>query len=64
MGYGGRMKANQIIGALFILAGAGCFWLDTSGQSDWKIAIGGIALVLLGLWVGKFNFRKNRDGGA
>jgi hypothetical protein len=53
------MKANQIIGGLFICAGVVCFYVDTIDKSDWKLAVGGIALVLFGLWVGKFNFRKN-----
>ena len=53
------MKANQIIGGLFIGAGVVCFYVDTIDKSDWKLALGGIALVLFGLWVGKFNFRKN-----
>jgi hypothetical protein len=59
-GYGVLMKANQIIGGLFILAGVVCFYVDTIDKSDWKLALGGIALVLFGLWVGKFNFRKNQ----
>ena len=53
------MKPNQIIGGLFICAGVVCFYLDTIDKSDWKLAVGGIALVLFGLWVGKFNFRNN-----
>ena len=53
------MKANQIIGGLFILAGVVCFYVDTIDKSDCKLAVGGIALVTFGLWVGKFNFRKN-----
>ena len=53
------MKANQIIGGLFICAGVVCFYVDTIDKFDWKLALGGIALVLFGLWVGKFNFRKN-----
>jgi hypothetical protein len=56
--YDVRMKANQIIGGLFIGAGVVCFYVDTIDQSDWKLAVGGIALVLFGLWAGKFNFRK------
>jgi hypothetical protein len=36
-----------------------CFYVDTIDKSDWKLAVGGIALVLFGLWVGKFNFRNN-----
>lgn len=59
-GYGVRMKANQIIGGLFIGAGVVCFYVDTIDKSDWKLAVGGIALVLFGLWVGKFNFRNNQ----
>ena len=55
------MKTNRIIGGLFIFGGVVCFWVDTMDKSDWKLAIGGIALVLFGLWVGKFNF-KNGHG--
>jgi hypothetical protein len=57
--YGACMKPNQIIGGLFIGAGVVCFYVDTIDKSDWKLAVGGIALVLFGLWVGKFNFRNN-----
>jgi hypothetical protein len=44
----------------FICVGVACFYVDTIDQSDWRLAIGGIALVLLGLWAGKFDFRKTR----
>jgi hypothetical protein len=54
------MKPNQIIGGLFIVGGIVCFFVDTIDKSDWKLAVGGIALVLFGLWVGKFNFQKNQ----
>ena len=59
-GYDIRMKANQIVGGLFICAGVVCFYVDTIDKSDWKLAVGGIALVLFGLWAGKFNFRRDQ----
>jgi uncharacterized membrane protein HdeD (DUF308 family) len=60
------MKAKQIIGVLIMLAGVVCFWLESADRSkaDWKIDALGILLVLFGLWVGKFNFKKNKDGSA
>jgi uncharacterized membrane protein HdeD (DUF308 family) len=60
------MKAKQIIGVFIMLAGVVCFWLESAdrSQADWKIDALGILLVLFGLWVGKFNFRKNKDGSA
>jgi hypothetical protein len=60
------MKPNQIIGVVLFAAAVVCFWVDTidKAHSDWKLVISGIGLVLLGMWVGKFNFRKNRDGGT
>jgi hypothetical protein len=56
------MKPNQIIAVVLFAAAAVCFWVDTidKAHSDWKLAIGGIALVLLGLWVGKFTFKRNK----
>ena len=66
LGYGGRMKIKRIIGVLIMLSGVVCFWLESAdrSQADWKIDALGILLVLFGLWVGKFNFRKNKDGSA
>jgi uncharacterized membrane protein HdeD (DUF308 family) len=60
------MKIKQIIGVLIMLSGVVCFWLESADRSkaDWKIDALGILLVLFGLWVGKFNFKKNKDGGA
>ena len=62
------MKAKQIIGVLIMLSGVVCFTAQESaervGEADWKIDALGILLVLFGLWVGKFNFRKNKDGSA
>jgi hypothetical protein len=62
MVYGARMKPNQIFAVVLFAAAAVCFWVDTidKAHSDWKLAIGGIALVLLGLWVGKFTFKRNK----
>lgn len=59
-GYVGWMKIKQIIGVMLMLAGVACFWLESAdkSQADWKIDALGILLVLFGLWVGKFNFRK------
>jgi hypothetical protein len=56
------MKPNQIIAAVLFAAAAVCFWVDTidKAHADWKLAIGGIALVLLGLWVGNFTFKRNK----
>lgn len=56
------MKINRIVGALLILAGITCFWLESADKStaDWKIDALGIVLALLGLWVGKFTFKKDR----
>jgi hypothetical protein len=64
LGYGGRMKIKQIIGVLIMLSGVVCFWLESAdrSQADWKIDALGILLVLFGLWVGKFNFKKDKDG--
>jgi hypothetical protein len=54
------MKINQIIGVCLILAGITftCFWLESADKStaDWRIDA-------LGLWVGKFRFKKSEDGG-
>jgi uncharacterized membrane protein HdeD (DUF308 family) len=63
MGYGGRMKIKQIIGVLLMLSGVVCFWLASADRSkaDWKVDALGIMLVLFGLWVGKFNFRKSQE---
>jgi uncharacterized membrane protein HdeD (DUF308 family) len=60
------MKIRQIIGIIIMLSGAACFWLESAdrSQADWKIDVLGIFLVLFGLWVGKFNFRTNQDGGT
>ena len=54
------MKIKQIIGVILMLVGVACFWLESADRShaDWKIDALGILLVLFGLWVGKFNFRK------
>jgi hypothetical protein len=62
MVYGGCMKPNRILAVVLFAAAAVCFWVDTidKAHSDWKLAIGGIALVLLGLWVGKFTFKRNK----
>ena len=62
MDYDSRMKIKQIIGVLIMLAGAACFWLESADRSkaDWRIDALGIILVLLGLWVGKFNFKKSQ----
>jgi drug/metabolite transporter (DMT)-like permease len=64
--YVDRMNINRIAGILLILAGVTCFWLESDDKStaDWKIDALGIVLALLGLWVGKFTFRKDRDGGT
>ena len=60
------MKIKRIIAVLIMLCGVVCFWLESADRSkaDWKIDALGILLVLFGLWVGKFNFRKNKDGSA
>ena len=60
------MKPKQVIGAGFILAGVVCFWLESAdkSQADWKIDALGILLALLGLWVGKFSFKKTRQWGC
>jgi protein-S-isoprenylcysteine O-methyltransferase Ste14 len=60
------MKAKQIIGVLIMLSGVVCFWFESAdrSQADWKIDALGIILVLFGLWVGKFNFKTNKDDGA
>jgi hypothetical protein len=62
LGYGGCMKIKQIIAVMIMLAGAACFWLDSAdrSQADWKIDALGILLVLFGLWVGKFNFKRTK----
>ena len=62
MGYDSRMKIKKIIGVLIMLAGAACFRLESADRSkaDWRIDALGIILVLLGLWVGKFNFKKSQ----
>ena len=62
----GPMKTKQMIGVILILAGVVCFWAESAdkSQSDWKIDVLGIALVLFGIWVGQFKFRKNQDGGT
>jgi len=54
------MKTNQIIGGLLVLAAIACFWMesDDKSQADWKIDVLGIGLLLLGLWVGQFRFKK------
>jgi hypothetical protein len=59
-------EIKQIIGVLIMLCGVVCFWLESAdrSQADWKIDALGILLVLFGLWVGKFNFRKDKDGSA
>ena len=56
------LKPNRIIGVVLILAGVVCFWAESAdkAQSDWKIDVLGIALVLFGMWVGKFSFKKNQ----
>ena len=61
-----RMKAKQVIGVLIMLSGVVCFWFESAdrSQADWKIDALGIILVLFGLWVGKFNFKTNKDDGA
>jgi hypothetical protein len=63
LGYGNRMKPNQMIGFVLILAAVVCFWVDTidKAHSDWKLVLGGIGLVLSGMWVGKFRFTKNQE---
>jgi hypothetical protein len=63
LGYGGCMKIKRIIGVILMLAGVACFWLESADRSraDWKIDALGIILVLFGLWVGKFNFRKTSE---
>jgi hypothetical protein len=63
LGYGDRMKPNQMIGLVLVLAAVVCFWVDTidKAHSDWKLVVGGIGLVLLGMWVGKFKFTKNTE---
>jgi hypothetical protein len=55
-----EMKTNQIIGGLLVLAAIACFWMesDDKSQADWKIDVLGIGLLLLGLWVGQFRFKK------
>jgi uncharacterized membrane protein HdeD (DUF308 family) len=57
------MKIKQIIGVILMLAGVACFWLESAdrSQADWKIDALGILLVLFGLWVGKFNFKKTNE---
>jgi hypothetical protein len=59
------MNVNRIIGGLLILAGITCFWLESADKStaDWKIDALGIVLALLGLWVGQFKFKRDKDGG-
>ncbi len=54
------MKIKQMIAVIIMLAGAACFWLESAdrSQADWKIDALGILLVLFGLWVGKFNFKR------
>ncbi len=58
------MNINRIVGILLILAGVTCFWLESADKStaDWRIDALGIVLALLGLWVGKFKFRNDKDG--
>lgn len=60
------MKTRQMIGITLILAGVVCFWVESADkfQADWKIDVLGIALVLFGIWVGQFKFRKSQDGGT
>jgi prolipoprotein diacylglyceryltransferase len=62
LGYGGSMKPNQVVGVVLILAGVVCFWMESAdkSQANWMIDVLGIILALLGLWVGKFNFKKNQ----
>jgi uncharacterized membrane protein YsdA (DUF1294 family) len=59
------MKINRIVGVVLVLAGVACFWLESADKStaDWRIDALGIILALLGLWVGKFTFKKDKDGG-
>jgi hypothetical protein len=39
LGYVDRMKPNQMIGLVLILAAVVCFWVDTidKAHSDWKL---------------------------
>jgi uncharacterized membrane protein YsdA (DUF1294 family) len=60
------MNINRIVGVLLILAGVTCFWLESADKStaDWRIDALGIVLALVGLWVGKFRFKKDNNGSA
>jgi LPXTG-motif cell wall-anchored protein len=60
------MKPHQIIGVILLLAGVVCCWAESAdkARSDWTLLIAGLVLLALGMWIGKFKFKKNQNGGT